>query len=194
MIREGAGEGIPPSLFYMRGAMKATFAWIPIAICLNSPLFGQLIKDPIYPFERLRWGMGLAEALTGALKDSLPVLSREKATGKIQSARGHFFYGRSETLFDIPAKVSYAFTQSDSVLRYVLISYIEVDTVPGSPAGGRDSLWNRIARRYDTGYSETRTGQLTQREWTKGGTTIISNRVDGLARALVLSLTPIKKR
>lgn len=174
--------------------MKILIALIYVAICLNSPLYGQLIKDPVFPFERLRWGMSLSEALENFLKDPLPVLTKEKQTGNILLARGHFFYGRDEALFDISTKASYAFTQSDSTLRYVLITYFEADKIPGSPAGGRDSLWNRIARRYGSGYSETRTGQLTQREWIKGGTTIISNKVDGFARTLVLSLTPIKKK
>lgn len=174
--------------------MRSILASILASVCLSIPMFGQLVKGPIYPFERLRWGIGLGEALNGALRDSLPVLTKEKKTGKVLLARGHFFYGRDETLFDIPAKMSYAFTQSDSTLRYVLISYFEADQIPGSPDGERDSLWNRITRRYGTDYSETRTGQLTQREWVRGGTTITSNKVDGIARTLVLSLTPTKKK
>ncbi len=174
--------------------MKTLAALISVAICLNFPLYGQLIKDPVAPFERLRWGMKLSEALENILKYPVPVLKRDKATGDLLLARGHFFYGRAETLFDISTKANYAFAQSDSTLRYVLISYFEADKIPGSPAGGRDSLWNRIARRYGASYNETKTGQLTQREWIIGGTTIISNKVDGITRTLVLSLTPTKKK
>ena len=96
-------------------------------------------------------------------------------------------------LFDMRVRCAYAFSTGDSLLRYVLATYFEADRIPGSSHGGRDTLWNRIARRYGPFDKESTEWPTIQRTWFKGGTTIVCTKVNGLAKTLVLSITPAKK-
>lgn len=166
-----------------------------IAVLLFSiqGMLGQIVPNPVDPFESVGWGMTLREASQRTLPDSPPILTRDKKTGVENEDNGHVFFRRTEQAFGISVSASYAFSVKDSVLEYILLTTIESGRHERSSKGTIDTLWHRIARRYGKSKESRELGVVTRREWQLGDTYIVCFRSDQTMKSIVLSLARRKK-
>jgi hypothetical protein len=161
---------------------------LEVIVCF-SVLASSSNGQPGYPSGARHLGASLNVAQRTFLQDPPATLKKDKRSGRVWENRGHFIFERQEPFFDVPVSVSYGFTVNDSVLGYVLASYIESSEVEGSPVGLRDSLWERLGRAQPRPDKETVDGPMRQRVWTDGRRKIVATRVEGRAQTLVVSFT-----
>lgn len=154
---------------------------------------GQSQVSSLDPLWSAPWGTSYRQAVQTYLRHPPAKISRDERTGQVEERKGHFTVVRTERPFDVPAKMSYGFTLKDSLLGFILMSYIESDRIGGHMPGGRDSLWARLARAYGTPTRQKAEATYTQLVWERSGKLIVATRSNVDSRTLVVSLTPEKR-
>ncbi len=141
------------------------------------------------PIRLIQLDVHVNNAQRSILRDPPARLVIDTTTGRRMEFRGYFAHERREEWWGVPVRVRYAFSAKDSLMGYVLATYIESTRLSRSPVGLCDSLWDRLKRSHGTPQKESTTRSFEQCVWDLQNGKLVATRSGGVAKTMVISFT-----
>lgn len=117
-----------------------------VVVMFNSAN-AQMMENPLFSFEHLSWGMKFGDvcsALKG--KELKPLETHGHSLTHGGSDTFDRFY--LDTMYTLRVLVALQFAREDSVLRSVIVTYLEIDSVSGQPLRNDGDRIDRFRQKY----------------------------------------------
>lgn len=160
-----------------------------LLLSIGHTVAAQVLGQPVDTFEKVRWGMNLAE-LRLLARDS-PLVRLVPGQAEKAGRAGIVTFQRNEIVFDKPQSVLYRLQIADSSVTRVFITWVHAEASAEAASRVHDSLWAQILRRYGPASTRIIRG-AEERQWTTTTTTITAVRVRGLASGVFIMLRPLE--
>jgi hypothetical protein len=153
----------------------------------------QLLGTQVFSFEHLSFGMKYAEVRLLVAAESITSSERTKSS-IFKRADDWFLRSYTDTMYQEQITVGLQFSNTDSLLQSVIVTYIGIDSTTKKPYSDVDArmtkLWEAYSKRLGRADKE-RTVPFagTIKEWSLGPTTVQMFRVMSIS-TLVITFLP----
>ena len=109
----------------------------------------QLLEAPVFSFERFSWGMNCAKIRT-MISAELTNPSSQPGRSIFKQPDDRFLRSYADTMFQEQVAVGLQFSNSDSILQSVTVTYIGIDSVTKKAYLNVDERISRLWERYSS--------------------------------------------
>lgn len=149
---------------------------------ISSISFAQVVKPPIYSFEKLQWGQSVAKA-----KESLAGKTIKDATQFLGLPPGYLGYIYRDKISGYSVGVELTFSKGQ-------LTSIGVTIGPSLDQQEIDSLWNEFSTRFGKSYKEKKTATGKSDTWSFAETIFIMDTMSKGDGILKLDYVPNAKQ